>query len=277
MQLIQWFPGHMTKAMRMMEEQVKLVDGIVYVLDARAPFACINNKLDALFCSKPVVYVLNKGDLVDEKDKKRAISMFEKDGKCAVAVNGTIKRDCEQIVNKVKFLLKDKIERNAQKGVNKTVRVMVAGIPNTGKSTIINTISGGKKAQTGNKAGVTKSKQWIRLENFEMLDTPGTMPPSFENQTLAKYLAYIGSVNDDILDLQDLCLELIKDLQNKYSGLLDEKYKVYTKDKDALTVFGEICLKRGYLLKGGEYDYDRCSKAVIDDLRRGKIGKICFM
>ncbi len=277
MQLIQWFPGHMTKAMRMMEEQIKLVDGIIYVLDARAPFACINAKLNALFGAKPVVYVLNKSDLADEKGKKAALSAFEKEGKCAIAVNGTIKRDCEQIVEKMRFLLKDKIDRNAQKGVVKTVRVMVAGIPNTGKSTIINTISGGKKAQTGNKAGVTKSKQWIRLDTFEMLDTPGTMPPSFENQTLAKYLAYIGSINDDILDLQDLCLELIKDLQNLYPNLLDEKYKIDSNGKEPLQIYEDICLKRGYLLRGGEYDYDRCSKAVIDDFRHGKIGKVCFL
>ena len=151
---------------------------------------------------------------------------------------------------------------------------MVVGIPNTGKSTIINALCGGKKTVTGNKAGVTRGKQWVRLRELELLDTPGTMPPAFENQTLAKHLAYIGSMNDSNIDFGDLAYELIGELKEKYPNLLKAKYDIENLDVETLEIFNAICSRRGFIKKGGEYDYDRCAIAIIDDFRKGRIGKI---
>ena len=276
MQLIQWFPGHMTKAMRKTEEDVKLCDGIIYVLDARAVFACINNKLMSLFKNKPVVYCINKCDTITAQDAKKIEEEFKRMGVVYELIDGLSKRDTEKLKRSCEFALKEKIERDKQKGIKRTLRYMVAGIPNTGKSTIINTISGSKRAETGDKAGVTRSNKWIRLGSFELLDTPGTMPPSFENQTYARHLAYIGAINDEILDLEGLALELIKDLKVIAPEQFKEKYKLETLDKEALDIFDDVCKKRGFLLRGGESDYTRCAKAIIDDLRKGRIGKICF-
>ena len=264
----------MTKAMRMMEDNLKAVDGVMLVLDARAPRASINNKLSKLFVNKKVLYVLNKCDLIEKKDEIQTIKAFSQEGKEVVGISAMDKKSIDLLYSKIFSLLKEKLERNKEKGVFKPVRIMVAGIPNTGKSTIINALSGGKKAITGNKAGVTKGKQWVRLRELELLDTPGTMPPAFENQTLAKHLAYIGSMNDANIDFNDLAYELIKELAEKYPNLLKEKYGIEDLSLPTLELFNAICVRRGFLLKGGDFDYDRCATAVIDDFRKGRIGKI---
>ena len=274
MQHLQWFPGHMTAAMRMMEENLKAVDGVMIVLDSRAPRASLNKKLDKLFLNKKVLYVLNKTDLVEPNDVKRTINEFTAEGKQVIALSAMDKRAVDLLYNKIFSLLKEKLERNKLKGVFKPIRIMVAGIPNTGKSTIINALCGGKKAVTGDKAGVTKGKQWVRLRELELLDTPGTMPPAFDNQTLAKHLAYIGSMNDANIDFNDLAYELLAELKEKYPHLLKAKYDIENVDIPALDLFNAICVRRGFLRRGGEYDYDRCSVAVIDDFRKGRIGKI---
>lgn len=274
MQHLQWFPGHMTAAMRMMEENLKAVDGVMLVLDARAPRASLNNKLAKLFENKKVLYVLNKCDLIEKSDAVRTVKEFAGEGKEAVAVSAMDKKAVDMLYAKIFDLLKEKLERNKLKGVFKPVRIMVAGIPNTGKSTVINALCGGKKAVTGNKAGVTRGKQWIRLRDLELLDTPGTMPPAFENQTLAKHLAYVGSMNDANIDFGDLAFELIKELAEKYPENLKEKYGLTDLTKPTLEIFDDICARRGFLMKGAEPDYDRCAKAVIDDFRKGRIGKI---
>lgn len=274
MQHLQWFPGHMTAAMRMMEDNLKLVDGVMIVLDARAPRASINKKLDRLFVNKKVLYVLNKTDLVDEKDVKATLSDFRAEGKSVVAVSAMDKRAVDFLYNSIFSLLKDKVERYREKGIFKPIRVMVAGIPNTGKSTIINSLCGGKKAVTGNKAGVTKGKQWVKIKELELLDTPGTMPPAFDNQTLAKHLAYIGSMNDSNIDFTELSYELLVELKEKYPNLLMSKYGLDNLDIPTNELFDKICTRRGFLLKGGEFDYERCSYAIIDDFRKGRIGKI---
>ena len=274
MQHLQWFPGHMTAAMRMMEENVKAVDGVMIVLDARAPRASLNKKLDKLFINKKVLYVLNKTDLVEANDVKRTVAEFTKDGKETVAVSAMDKRAVDLLYNRIFALLKDKLDRNKEKGVFKPIRIMVAGIPNTGKSTIINALCGGKKAITGDKAGVTKGKQWVRLRELELLDTPGTMPPAFDNQVLAKHLAYIGSMNDANIDFGDLAYELLAELKEKYPELLKNKYGIENLQLSAIELFNAICLRRGFLRKGGEFDYDRCATAIIDDFRKGRIGKI---
>ncbi len=274
MKHLQWFPGHMTAAMRMMEENLKAVDGVMIVLDARAPRASLNNKLDKLFINKKVLYVLNKTDLVDSADVKRTVSEFTAEGKETVAVSAMDKRAVDLLYTRIFSLLKEKLERNKLKGVFKPIRIMVAGIPNTGKSTIINALSGGKKAVTGDKAGVTKGKQWVRLRELELLDTPGTMPPAFDNQTLAKHLAYIGSMNDANIDFNDLAYELLIELREKYPELLKNKYGIENLEVEPLELFNAVCERRGFLRRGGEYDYERCASAVIDDFRKGRIGKI---
>ncbi len=274
MQHLQWFPGHMTAAMRMMEDNLKLVDGVMLVLDARAPRASLNKKLDKLFQNKKMLYVLNKCDLVTAEDVKKTVAAFKAEGKETVGVSAMDKRAVDLLYERLFSLLKDKLDRNKEKGVFKPIRIMVAGIPNTGKSTIINALCGGKRAVTGNKAGVTKGKQWVRLRELELLDTPGTMPPAFDNQTYAKHLAYVGSMNDANIDFGDLAYELLAELKEKYPELLREKYGLEDLSLPTLELFNGICTRRGFLMRGGEYDYDRCATAIIDDFRKGRIGKI---
>ena len=274
MKHLQWFPGHMTAALRMMEDNLKAVDGVMIVLDARAPRASLNNKLDKLFVNKKVLYVLNKCDLVEIKDVKRTIQEFREDGREAVGISAMDKKAVDLLYSSLFALLKDKLDRNKEKGVFKPIRIMVAGIPNTGKSTIINALCGGKKAVTGNKAGVTKGKQWVRLRELELLDTPGTMPPAFENQTLAKHLAYIGSMNDANIDFNDLAYELLGELKEKYPELIKKKYDIEDLSVPTLELYEKICVRRGFLRRGGEFDYERLATAIIDDFRKGRIGKI---
>lgn len=264
----------MTAAMRMMEQSLKGVDGVIMVLDARAPIASENKKLNKLFVNKKVLYALNKCDLVDRKDADRALSHFVSEGKSAVIVSAGDKRSIDVLYARIFELLSEKIARNERKGINKPLRIMVAGIPNTGKSSIINALAGGKRAATGNKAGVTRGKQWIRIGQLELLDTPGTMPPAFENQSMAKHLAYIGSMNDANLDFPDLAFEFIKEMQERYPKLLAERYSLESIDKEPLELMNKICVNRGFLLRGGEFDYERCAAAVIDDFRKGRTGKI---
>ena len=263
----------MTAAYRMMEENLKAVDGVMIILDGRAPFSSVNRNLDGLFKDKKVLYVLNKCDLVEVKDVKYALNKFREEGRAAVSVSAPDKRTVDALYDAIFALFKEKIERNKQKGLFRPMRVMVAGIPNTGKSTIINALSGGKKTVTGNKAGVTRGKQWVRLKELELLDTPGTMPPAFDNQEVAKRLAYIGSMNDANIDFADLAFELLKELSVKYPELLKARYGI-EEGGDTLDMFNSVCVKRGFLLKGGEYDYERAATAIIDDFRKGRIGKI---
>lgn len=268
MKKIQWFPGHMTKAMRMMEEAVPLADGIIYVLDARCPASSFNRKLLKMSGSKPVLYVLNKADLADE----RADALMKIIGGNAVKINAANANSKRDITAAIEKLIAEKRERNLAKGYNKTFRFMVVGVPNTGKSTVINLLAGAKRTVTGDKAGVTRGKQWIRLGSFELLDTPGTMPPSFDNQSLALRLAYVGSINDDILDLDDIALELLGELYEKYPGRLEDRYGITGGTK--LEMLDCVCKRRGLVLRGGEYDYERAERAVIDDFRKGRLGRI---
>lgn len=268
MKHIQWFPGHMTKAMRMMEESVPLADGVIYVLDARCPASSFNPKLLKLTGAKPVLYVLNKSDLADE----RADILMKMLGANAIRLNAANANSKRDILGAMNRLVAEKRQRNLEKGYNKIFRFMVVGVPNTGKSTVINLLAGSKRAVTGDKAGVTRGKQWIRLGDFELMDTPGTMPPAFENQKLALHLAYVGSINDDILDLDDIALELLGELYEKYRGRLEERYGITGGTK--LEMLDAVCKKRGFVLRGGEYDYERAERAVIDDFRKGRLGRI---
>ncbi len=274
---LQWFPGHMTKALRMMEQEVKLCDGIIYTLDARAPYACLNTTLEPFFKDKPVLYLLNKADLVDQVKLNEVVKDFAKQGKRAIIFNAISEKNSQKLYNEIINSLKEVKERYAKKGVNKPLRVMICGIPNTGKSTVINLLCGSKKAKTGDKAGVTKNKQWLKIKDMELLDTPGTTAPSFDNQRNAKFLAFIGSINDDILDFIELSYELINYLVENYKGRIEEVYNVDTSLKDTKQIFYEIGKKRGALKKGAEIDEERTSSIFINDLRKGKLGKILFI
>lgn len=273
MKHIQWFPGHMTKAMRMMEEQVKLVDGVLFILDARAPLATRNKALETLLGGKPVLFILNKADLADEGRTAAFCAQMERAGEANVCCTATSPAAARLICARIPRLLREKLARDAAKGVTRPPRLLVAGIPNTGKSTVINALSGAKRAVTGDKAGVTRGKQWIRCAGFELLDTPGTMPPAFEDQTLARRLAYIGSINDDILDMDDVALELLRELLASYPANLAARYGEGDYSSP-LAAFEHICRRRGFLLRGGEADYERGAKAIVDDFRKGRIGRI---
>ena len=261
----------MTKAMRMMEAHLALVDGVIFVLDARCPAASFNPKLKKMAQNKPVLYVLNKGDLADER-VDILLKMIKDTGAQAVKINAVNAGSKRDITGAIEKLIAEKRERALEKGYNKVFRFMVAGVPNTGKSTLINLLAGSKRAETGDKAGVTRGKQWIRCGNFELLDTPGTMPPAFENQRLAIHLAYVGSVNDDILDMDDIALALLEELAQKYPQRLAERYGI--NGGTPLNMLELVCERRQFLLRGGEYDYERAERAVIDDFRKGKLGRI---
>lgn len=273
MKTIQWFPGHMTKAMRMMEQHLSLVDGVIFVLDARCPAASFNAKLKKLAGNKPVLYVLNKGDLADER-ADFLLKLIRESGAAAVKINAVNAASRRDITGAIERLVAEKRQRALERGRTKIFRFMVAGVPNTGKSTLINLLAGSKRAETGDKAGVTRGKQWIRCDGFELLDTPGTMPPAFENQKLAVRLAYVGSINDDILDLDDIALALLEELQEKYPQRLFERYAI--EGGTPLEMLEKVCAKRGFMLRGGEYDYERGERAVIDDLRKGRLGRVTF-
>ena len=275
MKNIQWFPGHMTRAMRDMEAKRDLCDGVICVLDARAPIATVNKNLRSIFGEKPVLYVFNKADLADSAKLDGFIKLFEGQGRYVVKCNSTNVSSKRVLLQKLGEITQEKRARAQAKGVNRTFRFMVAGIPNTGKSTLVNLISGQKRAKTGDKAGVTRDVRWLKCGAFDLLDTPGTMPPAFDNQYHARHLAYIGSINDDILDMDDIALELLGELATLYPEYLTERYGI-TDFSEKLGMYEALCKRRGFILRGGEYDYERGAKALIDDFRKGRIGKICM-
>ncbi len=273
MKNIQWFPGHMTRAMRDMEAKRDLCDGIICVLDARAPIATVNKNFKKIFGEKPVLYVLNKADLADSSKTDGFVKMFNEGGRYCVKCDCTNPSTKKTILQKLGEITEAKRAKAQAKGVNRVFRFMVAGIPNTGKSTLVNLISGQKRAKTGDKAGVTRDVRWLKCGAFDLLDTPGTMPPSFDDQHHARHLAYIGSINDDILDMDDIALCLLGELAEKYPQSLTERYGI-TDFSNNLAMYEAVCKRRGFILRGGEFDYERGAKALIDDFRKGRLGKI---
>ena len=272
---IQWYPGHMTKAVRMMEENEKLVDAIIYVLDARAYKACFNPSFDKI-SDKPRLYVLNKIDTIPQSAQDIIVDTLQGEGKLVVRSNSLSGKFSQQVKDGLYRLLSDKIQRYKNKGVNKTVRAMVIGVPNSGKSTLINSLCAKRRADAQNRPGVTRGKQWIRLtENVELLDTPGTLWPSFEDQSLAKHLAYIGCIRDDILDVEELAMELIKELSVREDIDFTAIFKAdrITPPYEILESYGR---SRGFLFRGGEVDTERSAKGILDAFRKQKLGKICL-
>jgi len=259
----------------MMEENIKIVDAVGYVLDARAPLACFNPSFEKVIGGKPCVFILNKCDLSDPKKVEQWCRYFEKQNQKYVKVTATASAEASKIVAAFDEATRHLKEKMKQKGVFKSVRCLVLGVPNCGKSTIINCLSGRKTTITGDKPGVTKGKQWVRLANgLELLDTPGTLWPKFDDEQLAYELCFIGSIKDDVVDLFDVALRLIQTLVEQYPQAVFERYGVAVADKETAVIFEEIAKKRGFLMRGGEIDTERCAKAILDDFRKGKLGKI---
>lgn len=274
MKQIQWFPGHMAKTKAEISADIKMVDIVIELLDARIPISSSNPLIASLIGNKKRLILLNKSDLASKEETDKWIEYFNSEKIPAMAVNSTKNNlYTKQIYKKITDICEDKIARNLRKGIkNTTIRAMVVGIPNVGKSTLINSVSNKAATKTGNKPGVTKSKQWIRLnKNIELLDTPGILWHRFENETVARNLAFIGSIKDDIMDISDLAYHLIVLLQNSYQGSLSARYDV-NEEKPALDLLNDIAIKRGCLLKGGLPNVELASKLILDDFRKQKFG-----
>ena len=270
---IQWFPGHMAKANREMQEQLKLVDIVIELRDARMPLASFNPNFDKLFNGKPRLVVLNKADLADEKENKKWLQYFKE--KNTILVNSTHDNLKNIVVSKVQIILKDKLEKAKAKGIRKKVlRAMVVGVPNVGKSTFINNVVKKKVAKAENRPGVTKALSWINInEDLMLLDTPGVLWPKFENQDQAKILALLGSLNDEILDKQDLTRFGLDLILNLYPETIKNRYNVEENDEDLLLAIG---LNKGCLTKNGEVDIDKTCEMILSDIRNNKFGRLSF-
>lgn len=273
---INWFPGHMTKALRMMEEEVKKVDVVIYVLDSRAPFSSVNPSFINLIKTKSVIYVFNKSDLVEKDELNKFLELFTTENSRCIALNSRTSGTSKDIKKTMQDLCKKKIEKNTRKGVFFPLRAMVIGVPNSGKSTLINNLCGQGKTITGNRPGVTKGKQWVKIDDyFEIMDTPGTLWPNLENDIVAHNLVYIGSIKDDILELQEIGFDFIKFIVNKDKTILETRYNIKIEpEEEILDIFNDICLARKFVLRKNDYDYERCAKALLSDFREGKLGKI---
>ncbi len=271
----QWYPGHMTKAKRQMQEDIKLIDLVIELVDARIPLSSRNPDIDELGKNKARLILLNKADLSDSVQNEAWSAYFKDKGFFVVQIDARRKNGMKTIQNVILEACKEKIERDRRRGIkNRPVRAMVVGIPNVGKSTFINTFAGKACAKTGNKPGVTKGKQWIRLnKNVELLDTPGILWPKFDDQMVGLRLALIGSIKDEILNIDELSLELISILQKYYAGMLNMRYDVEENEVPAKVLEG-IARSRNCVQKGGEPDYSKAAALLIDDFRSGRIGKI---
>ena len=278
---IQWYPGHMTKARRAMEQDIKLVDLVIELLDARTPLASRNPDIDKLGANKLRLILLNKSDVADPAVNRRWESWFESKGYTVVLLDSRSGAGKKQVQAAVSQVCQAKIERDRRRGIlNRTVRAMVVGIPNVGKSTFINTFAGKAVAKTGNKPGVTRGNQWIRLnKEVELLDTPGILWPKFEDPEVGVHLAMIGSVNDEILDIRELACELLKLLRTLYPEKLQERYSFSEEElaqetKTGFELLEKIAKIRGCLLKGQELDTEKAARLVMDDFRSGRLGQI---
>ena len=274
---IQWYPGHMTKAKRMMQENMKIIDLIIEIVDARLPISSRNPQIDELVGTKPRLMLLNKADIADFSLNKEWENYFAKKGINAYAISSTSGKNFGFVFEKCKELLADKIQREKDKGiVNRPVKIMICGVPNVGKSSFINKLSGRKSAITGDRPGVTKGKQWIRLKNnFELLDTPGILWPKFNDEAVGLKLAYTGAIKDEIIDTEELACHLLEYLRDNYPNSLEERYKMTDfsemKGYELLEYLGK---KRGFVISGGEINTERAAGILLDEFRGAKLGNI---
>lgn len=274
---VQWYPGHMTKAKRMMQEDIKLIDLVIELIDARVPLSSRNPDIDELGKNKARLILMNKSDLADSASNERWIEYFKEKGFYVIKINSKSGEGIKQINGVIAEACKEKIERDRRRGIlNRPVRAMVVGIPNVGKSTFINSYAKKACTKTGNKPGVTKGKQWIKLsKSLELLDTPGILWPKFEDESVGIKLALTGSINDEILNISELAMELIKILKCTYKGIIEERYGIedITEMKE-IDVLEKIAIVRACKLKGDLPDIDKAANIFIDDFRSGKLGRI---
>lgn len=276
---IQWYPGHMTKTKRMMAENIALVDVVVEMLDARIPYSSKNPDLDSLSKNKKRIIVLNKADLADEGITEKWKAYFENKGFAVILSNSVTGAGLDKIVKTARELMKEKIERQKQRGrLYVPIRAMIAGIPNVGKSTLINYYAGLSVAKTGDKPGVTRGKQWVRLKkDFELLDTPGILWPKFEDEAVGIRLAITGAINDKVFDSFEISLKLIEILAQMAPAAIENRYKLlpgFTESKKPQEILEKIAEARSFIKKGGELDLERCSIILLDEYRGGKLGRI---
>lgn len=271
----QWYPGHMTKAKRQMQEDIKLIDLIIELVDARVPLSSRNPDIDQLGQNKARLILLNKSDLADERQNEAWTKHFLEKGFMVAKINAREKGSLKSLQGVIMEACKEKIERDRRRGIkNRPIRAMVVGIPNVGKSTFINSFAGRACAKTGNKPGVTKGKQWIRLnKNVELLDTPGILWPKFEDQTVGLRLAMIGSIKDDILNVEELALEVLKALHENYEGMLSDRYGI-EEGEVPVQMMEQIAQARKCLSKGGDLDYLKTANIILEEFRNGKIGRV---
>ncbi|MBO5665972.1 MAG: ribosome biogenesis GTPase YlqF [Firmicutes bacterium] len=269
---INWYPGHMKKTRELIQENLKMVDLVVEVIDARIPCSSRNPIIDQLVGEKKRIIILNKSDLADAEENKSWSDFFKQEGNLVLAMNCMSGQGANQLI---RLLEKIRDEKNKDAARKKPLRMMIVGVPNVGKSSLINRLTGKKSAKTGNKPGVTRGKQWLNLGNdMQLLDTPGILWPKFEDPEVGLNLAFCGAIKDEILDIATLCLELIKVLQVRYPELLMERYKLTELGETALDTMELIAKKRGFILSGGRIDYERTGKTVIDEFRSATIGHI---
>lgn len=274
---IQWFPGHMTKTFRVMEKEIKNIDVVIILLDARIPYSSQNPEVEKLIKNKPRVYILNKRDLADENITNQWIKYFKSNGMGAIAVNSKTGKNSKVIVDKVHAELSELLERREKRGIEKLkIKAMMVGIPNVGKSTFINSLAGTRRAKAQDKPGVTRGKQWVTVGDLDLLDMPGVLWPKFENQNVAANLAFIGSIKDDVLDIEELAVALISELKEIYPELLKDRYKLTDEDLqgESYEILGTIARKRGMLLPGGVENTERASIMLCDEFRGSKMGRI---
>ncbi len=271
---IQWYPGHMTKARRQMQQKLKMIDMVIETLDARAPKSSLNPDFDDRFASKMRMYVLNKADLADQNITKQWVAYFKQQEIPCISFSAANDKPAvlqKQIVDAANGFL----QRYRDKGVKKTLRAMIVGIPNVGKSAILNRLLGTKKMKEGNKPGVTKALQWAKIDDYlEIMDSPGMLWPKFDDEQTGAVVALIGSVKLDVLNEEELAFYLIKLLARSHPEMLIERYKLDEVGEDAYQMLCDISRKRGFFLKGGEYDTERAAKTVLDEFKNGKLGRI---
>ena len=272
---IQWYPGHMTKAKRMMQENIKLIDVIIELVDARIPLSSKNPDIDNIAGNKSRIILLNKVDLADDIITEAWKKWYEEKGFFVHTVNSKTGYGVKNVTAIVREACKEKIERDRKRGIkNRPVRAMIVGIPNVGKSTFINSFAGKACAKTGNKPGVTKGKQWIKLsKEVELLDTPGILWPKFDDQQVGINLALIGSINDDILNMDELAIKLISYMKEYYKDNLVKRYTVTAEGSDT-DILNEIAKSRGCITKGNELDYSKAARIIIDEFKNGQLGRI---
>ena len=275
MSAINWYPGHMAKTRRMLQENLKMIDVVVEILDARAPLASRNPDFDDLFAGKARVVLLNKSDLADSNSTKRWISYYARRGIEAAGVSATGGAAKKTAVALIEKAAKPRVDAMKLKGVNKTVRCMIVGIPNVGKSTLINRIAGENRAEVGDKPGVTRGKQWVKITPYlELMDTPGMLWPKLADQELAKHLAFLGSIRDEIMDSEELALDLLALLQAATPAQLTERYSKLTIETPKEDLLNAVCRSRGFLLRGGALDTERAAYVTLDEFRAGKIARV---